>query len=100
MKRGERKRRRKAGLANAVNRRARRLNVARPAAPPPPTSVQPAVAPHHLPARPPAQVPADLFEEGESSDIAQQPSVMLVITILALAFIGLITWFVSQMPAK
>lgn len=28
------------------------------------------------------------------------PSVMLVITVLAVIFIGLITWFVAQMPEK
>ena len=28
------------------------------------------------------------------------PPVMLVITVLAVLFISLITWFVAQMPAK
>lgn len=100
LKQGEKNKRRKSGLANAVSRRSRRLTGARREAPPPPDSVHPV----HLPASPnerqASHLPADLFEEAEPADLANQPPVMLIITVLAVAFIGVITWFVAHMPAK
>jgi hypothetical protein len=67
---------------------------------PPPTSVSPPVAPPPVAERQPAPLPADLFEEAEPNHTPGLPPVMLVITILALIFISIITWFVAQMPAK
>jgi len=100
LKHGEKNKRRKSGLANAVSRRSRRLTGARREAPPPPISVDPV----HIPASPNERqtnhLPADLFEEAEPSDLANQPPIMLIITVVALAFISIITWFVAHMPAK
>ena len=43
-------------------------------------------------------VPRDLVDGPD--DLRNGPSVMLVITVLAVLFIGLIAWLVAQMPAK
>ena len=43
---------------------------------------------------------ADLAERGEGRQTKPPPRVMLVIIALALVFIAIITYFVSQMPPK
>ena len=48
----------------------------------------------------PSGVPRDLVEEQRTDELNNMPPVMLVITILAVLFISMIAWFVSQMPAK
>ena len=100
LKYGDKNKRRKRGLANAVSRRSRRLTAAHPVAPPPPTSVHVSPLPASATDRQTNHVSVDLFEEAETADAAKQPSVMLIITVLALAFISVITWFVAHMPAK
>ena len=45
-------------------------------------------------------VPADLIESGGGKQVNAPPRVMLVIIALALIFIAIITYFVSQMPPK
>jgi hypothetical protein len=45
-------------------------------------------------------IPSDLREAGEGQQASGPPHVLLVITTLALIFIAIITYLVSQMPKK
>lgn len=45
-------------------------------------------------------MPSDLAEPGYGQQTNDPPRVMLVIITLALVFIAIITYFVTQMPAK
>ncbi len=48
-----------------------------------------------------ARLPESLAEAGEAEDEGMMPArVVIVITTLAIAFIAIITWFVSRMPQK
>jgi hypothetical protein len=47
------------------------------------------------------RLPESLAEAGESGSTNIMPGrIMLTITILAVIFIAIMTWFVSQMPKK
>lgn len=46
-------------------------------------------------------LPTALAEAGENNENSWVPgSLVISITLAALTFIGIITWFISQMPAK
>jgi hypothetical protein len=49
----------------------------------------------------PSRLPAALAEAGENSEDGVMPSMLVItITLAAVAFIVIITWFISRMPAK
>ena len=81
-------------LSSAVRSHTRRLqhsHAAETQAPPsPPTPLR----------AEPSDVPKDLVEGRQGDELSNGPSVMLVITVLAVLFISLIAWFVAQMPSK
>ena len=81
-------------LSSAVRSQTRRLRHSHAAA-------TPATPNHAAPVKAaPSDVPRDLVEGQQTDELNNMPPVMLVITVLAVLFISLITWFVAQMPAK
>jgi hypothetical protein len=81
-------------LANAVRSHTRRLQHSQV------TETHVAPDPAAPASAEPLDFPKDLVDGRQTDGVNKLPSVMLVITILALLFIGLIAWFVAQMPAK
>lgn len=86
-------------LSHAVRSKTRRL---RPVAASPPLPARDS-KPHAKGPRPESQdarFAAEFVDAAAADKTDRLPSVMLVITILSLVFIGLMTWFVARMPAK
>jgi hypothetical protein len=87
-------------LSNAVRSKTRRLRpvAANPALPQSRDDKPRATAPR--PESQPSRFATEFVADAAADKADRLPSVMLVITILALVFIGLITWFVAHMPEK
>lgn len=87
-------------LSHAVRSKTRRLRAAAPARPS--TNVpdgKPAAQGPKLDARNP-RFAEELVADSAADQAARLPSVMLVITILAVLYLAFIAWQVAQMPAK